>query len=69
MLARAIITMAAPHWLGLFGLVLLGWAARYLMAIPAELRSLSRLYGGGICPANPGKSAPSTGEARRNDRR
>ncbi len=45
MLARVIRTMTAPHWLGLFGLVLAGWMALYLMAIPAELRSLSRIYG------------------------
>ncbi|MBU2993115.1 DUF2182 domain-containing protein [Octadecabacter sp. B2R22] len=37
--------MGAPHWLVLFGIVLAGWAALYLMAIPAELRELSQIYG------------------------
>lgn len=45
MFARWIRTMAAPHWLGLFGFVLIAWALLYAMAIPAELRSLSRIYG------------------------
>ncbi|MFT5742447.1 MAG: putative metal-binding membrane protein [Paracoccaceae bacterium] len=45
MFARWFRTMAAPHWLGLFGLVVAGWVALYLMAIPADLRSLSRIYG------------------------
>ena len=37
--------MGAPHWLVLFGTVLVGWVALYLMAIPAELRELSQIYG------------------------
>ena len=45
MLARAIRSMAAPHWLALFGLELAGWMALYAMAIPAEMRALSRIYG------------------------
>ncbi len=45
MFARRIRAMAAPHWLGVFGLVVIGWVALYLMAIPAELRDLSRIYG------------------------
>jgi len=57
MLARLIRTMATPQWLGLFGLVLAGWAALYMMAIPAEMRSLSRIYGSdfwaGLCRVTP----------------
>ncbi len=45
MFARSIRSMAAPHWLGLFAAVLVAWGALYLMAIPADLRSLSRIYG------------------------
>ena len=30
---------------GLLGFVLIGWSALYLMAVPAELRDLSRIYG------------------------
>ena len=37
--------MGAPHWLTLFGAILLAWLALYLMAIPSELRALSRIYG------------------------
>lgn len=37
--------MGAPHWLALFGVILLAWAALYAMAIPNDLRALSNIYG------------------------
>ena len=37
--------MAAPHWLALFGVILLAWGGLYLMAVPADLRGASRVYG------------------------
>jgi predicted metal-binding membrane protein len=37
--------MQAAHWTALFGLVLGAWAVLYAMAIPADLRSASRLFG------------------------
>lgn len=37
--------MGAPHWLVLFALILAGWAVLYAMALPADLRAASRLYG------------------------
>lgn len=37
--------MGMPHWLALFGLILAAWIALYAMAIPDDLRALSRLYG------------------------
>ena len=40
--------MRAPHWLALFGLILLAWAALYMMAAPAELRAAGRIYGAGF---------------------
>ncbi len=46
MLADRIRAMAAPHWLALFGLILVAWLCLYLMAVPADLRAASALYGG-----------------------
>lgn len=37
--------MGAPHWLALFGGILVAWAVLYAMSIPADLRAASRLYG------------------------
>lgn len=45
MRANWIKAMTGPHWLVLFALVLLAWGALYMMAIPAEMRDLSRIYG------------------------
>ncbi|MEO1677287.1 MAG: DUF2182 domain-containing protein [Pseudomonadota bacterium] len=33
------------HWVALFGAILAGWLALYAMAIPDDLREMSRLYG------------------------
>jgi predicted metal-binding membrane protein len=45
MLAKRIRAMAAPHWLTLFGLILVAWFGLYLMAVPTELRNASAYYG------------------------
>lgn len=37
--------MGAPHWIGLFGVILAAWAALYAMALPADLREAGRIYG------------------------
>jgi len=37
--------MAAPHWIGLYGLVLAGWFALFLMALPDDLRVMGQMYG------------------------
>lgn len=38
-------TMGAPHWLVLFGMILLGWVLLYAMALPPDALEMSRLYG------------------------
>ncbi len=45
MLADKIRAMTAPHWLGLFGLVLLSWVLLAAMAVPADLRETARVFG------------------------
>ncbi len=45
MLADRIRSMRGMHWLVLFGAVLAAWVALFLMAVPAELRDASRLFG------------------------
>ncbi|MEM8869400.1 MAG: DUF2182 domain-containing protein [Pseudomonadota bacterium] len=37
--------MAAPHWLVLFGGILAAWIVLHAMAVPAELRSASEIFG------------------------
>ncbi|MCK8484912.1 DUF2182 domain-containing protein [Aliiroseovarius sp. S2029] len=37
--------MQAPHWLALFGLILVGWGLLYAMALPPDALELSRIYG------------------------
>lgn len=58
MLALRIRSMARMHWLGLFALVLLGWAALFAMAIPSDLRDLETVYGAdfvaALCGVTPG---------------
>lgn len=61
MISARIRSMGAPHWLALFGAILLGWIALWFMAIPAELRGLSELYGAefwiALCLATPDVSS------------
>lgn len=37
--------MGAPHWLGLYAVVLAAWAALFAMQTPVELRNLADVYG------------------------
>jgi len=37
--------MTGLHWIVLFGMILLAWFALFLMAVPDDMRSLSRIYG------------------------
>lgn len=48
MLADRIRAMGAPHWLALFGLILMAWTMLFMMAVPGELRQLGALYGAGF---------------------
>lgn len=45
MLSDRIRAMTAPHWLALFGTILVAWALLFVMAVPAEYRALRALYG------------------------
>lgn len=45
MLLERIRTMTGAHWLALFGLIALSWSVLFAMAVPAELREMSRIYG------------------------
>lgn len=57
MIAARIRAMGAPHWLGLYGLILGAWGLLYAMAVPADLRAASSLYGieflAALCVATP----------------
>lgn len=46
MVAERIRQMSAPHWLALYGLVLVCWALLALMAVPPDLRDVARIFGG-----------------------
>jgi len=45
MISHRIRQMAGLHWIVLFGMILLAWFALFLMAVPDDMRSLSRIYG------------------------
>lgn len=45
MLLERIRTMTGAHWLVLFGVIALSWSVLFAMAVPAELREMSRIYG------------------------
>ena len=45
MIAPRIRAMAAPHWLALFGGILVAWGALWLMALPGEMREAASIYG------------------------
>jgi len=55
--ASRIRAMAAPHWITLFGFILLGWGALFLMAAPEIMREGATLYGAefwaGLCNLTP----------------
>ena len=45
MLADRIRSMRSLHWIALFGGVLLAWIVLYAMAVPADLRDASKVFG------------------------
>ena len=45
MISHRIRKMTGLHWIVLFGMILLAWFALFLMAVPDDMRSLSRIYG------------------------
>ncbi|MBC6407140.1 MAG: DUF2182 domain-containing protein [Rhodobacteraceae bacterium] len=49
--------MTQAHWLAVFALILVAWLGLYLMALPAEIRSMERFYGAdflaGLCTITP----------------
>ena len=46
MLSSRIRAMSAPHWLGLFAVIVTAWTLLYLMAVPSEIRQFASVYGG-----------------------
>ncbi|MBY6200154.1 DUF2182 domain-containing protein [Maritalea mobilis] len=51
MIAMRIRAMTAPHWLVLYGGILLCWSLLWLMAVPADLRDAAGLYGAELIAA------------------
>jgi hypothetical protein len=45
MVAAHIRSMARPHWLALYGGIVVAWGALYVMALPADLREAGAIYG------------------------
>ncbi|AHM05059.1 Transmembrane protein involved in DMSP breakdown [Roseibacterium elongatum DSM 19469] len=58
MIAARIRSMAAPHWLALYGGILATWALLWVMALPADLRAAAGIYGAdliaALCTTGPG---------------
>ncbi|WP_249139103.1 DUF2182 domain-containing protein [Actibacterium sp. MT2.3-13A] len=56
-LSTRIRAMRAPHWLLVFGLIVVGWTVLYAMSLPSDLRAAGRLYGAefwrAICTVTP----------------
>ena len=59
-IATRIRQMAAPHWLALFGLVLLGWGGLYAMAVPTDDLAMAQIYGAefwrSLCVVSPDRA-------------
>lgn len=45
MIAARIRSMGSPHWLALYGAILVSWGALYVMALPSDLRASGAVYG------------------------
>ncbi|WP_247744855.1 DUF2182 domain-containing protein [Shimia sp. R11_0] len=45
MVADRIRSMTGWHWLTLFGVIFAAWVVLFLMAVPAEMRAMSAVYG------------------------
>lgn len=52
--------MSAPHWLALYGSILLAWALLYMMQLPPDLIAAANFYGAdfwqSLCQIQPGLS-------------
>ncbi len=59
-LALRIRKMSAPHWLALYGSILLAWALLYMMQLPPDLIAAANFYGAdfwqSLCQIQPGLS-------------
>ena len=57
-IAPRIRKMTAPHWLGLYGAILLAWALLYAMQLPPDLVAAANVYGAefweALCRVEPG---------------
>jgi len=57
-LAPRIRKMTAPHWLGLYGMILLAWTLLYAMQLPPDLVAAANIYGAefweALCRIEPG---------------
>lgn len=57
-LAPRIRKMTAPHWLGLYGVILLAWTLLYAMQFPPDLVAAANIYGAefweALCRIEPG---------------
>lgn len=57
-LAPRIRKMTAPHWLGLYGVILLAWVLLYAMQLPPDLVAAANIYGAefweALCRIEPG---------------
>ncbi len=56
--AARIRQMTAPHWLGLYAAILLGWVVLYAMQLPPDIRAAATFYGAefwdALCRIEPG---------------
>ena len=57
-IAPRIRKMTAPHWLGLYGLILLAWVLLFAMQLPSDLVAAANIYGAefweALCRIEPG---------------
>lgn len=57
-LAPRLRKMTAPHWLGLYGVILLAWVLLYAMQLPSDLLVAANIYGAefweALCRIEPG---------------
>lgn len=62
--ARLLRRMRAPHWLGVYALILGAWAALLAMQVPSDMRAFADLYGAefwqALCRIEPGLAGAPT---------
>ncbi len=56
--------MQGAHWLSVFAMILLAWAAVYAMSVPAEMRAAGRIYGADFWTALCNVTPDAAGYAR-----